>query len=269
MTAIASRFNTAALNMVQGVQNYVLLAWKALRFVFARPFYGGDLVQQMDVIGVQSLGIVLLTGFFTGMVLALQSSVQLRTFGATQYIGSLVSASMIRELGPVLAGLMVAGRVGSGVAAQIGSMRVTEQIDALNTLGTDPIKKLVTPRVLAGLIMLPVLTVINDLVGILGGNLIAKLYVGLPSSFYWRTVWEQIASGCFSFGVIPNDFIQGLVKPFVFGGIITTTACYHGLATSGGTEGVGIATTRTVVSASIAILVVDYFLTQLLLAVLG
>jgi phospholipid/cholesterol/gamma-HCH transport system permease protein len=269
VSALASRLNVAALNVAQGVQNYVLLAWKALRFVFSRPFYAGDLVQQMDVIGVQSLGIVLLTGFFTGMVLALQSSVQLRTFGATQYIGSLVSASMIRELGPVLAGLMVAGRVGSGVAAQIGSMRVTEQIDALNTLGTDPIKKLVTPRVLAGLIMLPMLTVINDLVGILGGNLIAKLYVGLPSSFYWRTVWEQIAAGGFAFGVVPNDFIQGLVKPFVFGGIITTTACYHGLATSGGTEGVGIATTRTVVSSSIAILVVDYFLTQLLLAVLG
>jgi phospholipid/cholesterol/gamma-HCH transport system permease protein len=130
VSALASRLNVAALSVVQGVQNYVVLAWKALRFVFARPFYGGDLVQQMDVIGVQSLGIVLLTGFFTGMVLALQSSVQLRTFGATQYIGSLVSASMIRELGPVLAGLMVAGRVGSGVAAQIGSMRVTEQIDA-------------------------------------------------------------------------------------------------------------------------------------------
>jgi phospholipid/cholesterol/gamma-HCH transport system permease protein len=269
VSALASRLNVAALNVAQGVQNYVLLAWKAIRFVFARPFYAGDLVQQMDVIGVQSLGIVLLTGFFTGMVLALQSSVQLQTFGATQYIGSLVSASMIRELGPVLAGLMVAGRVGSGVAAQIGSMRVTEQIDALNTLGTDPIKKLVTPRVLAGLIMLPVLTVINDLVGILGGNLIAKVYVGLPSSFYWRTVWEQIASNGFSFGIIPNDFIQGLVKPFVFGGIITTAACYYGLATSGGTEGVGVATTRTVVASSIAILVVDYFLTQLLLAVLG
>jgi phospholipid/cholesterol/gamma-HCH transport system permease protein len=269
VSALASRLNVAALNLAQGVQNYVVLAWKAVRFVFARPFYGADLIQQMDVIGVQSLGIVLLTGFFTGMVLALQSSVQLQTFGATQYIGSLVSASMIRELGPVLAGLMVAGRVGSGVAAQIGSMRVTEQIDALNTLGTDPIKKLVTPRVIAGLIMLPVLTVINDLVGILGGNLIAKLYVGLPTSFYWRTVWEQIAAGGFSLGFIPNDFIQGLIKPFVFGGIITTTACYYGLATSGGTEGVGVATTRTVVSASIAILVVDYFLTQLLLAALS
>jgi phospholipid/cholesterol/gamma-HCH transport system permease protein len=269
LPAFAARLNAAAKAKVAGVQSYLALVWNALRFIFARPFYAGDLVQQMDAMGVQSLGIVLLTGFFTGMVLALQSSVQLRTFGATQYIGSLVSASMVRELGPVLAGLMVAGRVGSGVAAQIGSMRVTEQIDALNTLGTDPIKKLVTPRVLAGLIMLPVLTVINDLVGILGGNLIAQLYVGLPTSFYWQTVWEQLRGNGFTFGFVPNDFIQGLVKPLVFGGIISTTACYQGLATTGGTEGVGEATTRTVVTSSIAILVSDYFLTQILLSLLG
>jgi phospholipid/cholesterol/gamma-HCH transport system permease protein len=266
LRGFVGRFNSAAKAKVLGVQNYFTLAWNSVRFVFSRPFYGGDVVQQMDAIGVQSLGIVLLTGFFTGMVLALQSSVQLRTFGATQYIGSLVAASMIRELGPVLAGLMVAGRVGSGVAAQIGSMRVTEQIDALNTLGTDPIKKLVTPRVLAGLIMLPLLTVINDFVGILGGNIIASVYVGLPSSFYWRTVWDVIAQGGFTLHYIPNDFIQGLVKPFVFGGIITTTACYYGLATTGGTEGVGLATTRTVVAASVAILISDYFLTQIMLA---
>jgi phospholipid/cholesterol/gamma-HCH transport system permease protein len=268
LTALATRLNTAARAQVSGVQNYFALVWNALRFIFARPFYTGDLIQQMDAIGVQSLGIVLLTGFFTGMVLALQSSVQLKTFGATQYIGSLVSASMVRELGPVLAGLMVAGRVGSGIAAQIGSMRVTEQIDALNTLGTDPIKKLVTPRVLAALIMLPLLTAINDAVGILGGNLIARIYVGLPSSFYWQTVWEQLRANGFVLGVIPNDFVQGLVKPFVFGGIIATTACYYGLATSGGTEGVGQATTRTVVAASIAILISDYFLTQIILSVL-
>src|SRR5439155_5501734 len=180
-------------------QEYFTLAWKALRFIFSRPFYAQDLVQQMDEIGVKSLGIVLLTGLFTGMVLALQSSVQLKTFGATIYIGRLVSASMIRELGPVLAGLMVAGRVGSGIAAQLGSMRVTAQIDALNTLGTDPIKKLATPRVLAALIMVPTLTIINDFVGILGGNVIAKAYVGIPTSLYWRTVWEQIAGGGFVF----------------------------------------------------------------------
>ena len=268
MPAILTRLNEAAKDKVYVLQEYVTLAWKALRFIFARPFYRQDLVVQMVEIGVKSLGIVLLTGLFTGMVLALQSSVQLRTFGATMYIGRLVAGSMIRELGPVLAGLMVAGRVGSGIAAQLGSMRVTEQIDALNTLGTDPIKKLVTPRVLAALIMLPLLTIINDFVGIIGGNLIAALMLGLPTSLYWRTVWEQIISGGFTFGVIPNDFIQGLIKPFVFGAIISITACYFGLATTGGTEGVGQATTRTVVTSSILILVVDYFLTQVLLAVL-
>ena len=268
MSAFLTGINTKAKEKVLVVQEYFSLAGKALRFIFVRPFYFSDLVQQMDEIGVKSLGIVLLTGFFTGMVLALQTSVQLKTFGATIYIGRLVSAAMIRELGPVLAGLMVAGRVGSGIAAQLGSMRVTEQIDALNTLGTDPIKKLVTPRVLATLIMLPMLTIISDMIAIFGGNVIATLYVGLPTGFYWRTVWEQIAADGFIFGVFPNDFVQGLVKPFVFGGIISITACYYGLNTTGGTEGVGISTTKTVVLASILILIVDYFLTQLLLAFL-
>lgn len=251
------------------LQEYFVLAGKSIGFIFARPFYRSDLIQQMDAIGVGSLGIVLLTGFFTGMVLALNTSVQLRTFGATALIGRLVAGSMIRELGPVLAGLMVAGRVGSGIAAQLGSMRVTEQIDALNTLGTDPIKKLVTPRVLAALIMLPTLTVINDVAGIFGGNVIAELYLGVPTSMYWRTVWEQIGAGGYILRYVPLDFVHGLVKPFVFGGIISTIACHFGLKTSGGTEGVGVATTRTVVTASILILVVDYFITQLLLSVLG
>jgi phospholipid/cholesterol/gamma-HCH transport system permease protein len=264
---ILERFNAATKRGVYSLQEFFVLSGKALGFIFVKPFYTADLFQQMDAIGVGSLGIVLLTGFFTGMVLALQSSVQLQAFGATDYIGSLISASMIRELGPVLAGLMVAGRVGSGIAAQLGSMRVTEQIDALNTLGTDPIKKLVTPRVLAALIMLPVLTVINDFVGILGGNVIAKFYLGKPSALYWRTVFEQMLTGGFTLRYIPNDFIQGLTKPFVFGGIISLVACHYGLKTSGGTEGVGVATTRTVVTASILILVVDYFLTQILLAV--
>ena len=268
LPSLFDRLNDAAKRKVLALQEYFLLAWNALRFIFARPFYGGDLVQQMDAIGVQSLGIVLLTGFFTGMVLALQSAVQLQTFGASMYMGRLVSASMIRELGPVLAGLMVAGRVGSGIAAQLGSMKVTEQIDALNTLGTDPIKKLVTPRVLASLIMLPTLTIINDFVGIVGGNLIAQFYLDVPTSLYWRTVWEQIASDGFLFRFIPNDFVQGLTKPLVFGAVISITACFFGLNTSGGTEGVGVSTTRTVVTSSILILVLDYFLTQLLLSLL-
>jgi len=259
--------NDAAKRGVYSLQEFFALAGKGLGFIFVKPFYAADLFQQMDVIGVGSLGIVLLTGFFTGMVLALQSSVQLTAIGMTDLLGKLIAGSMIRELGPVLAGLMVAGRVGSGIAAQLGSMRVTEQIDALNTLGTDPIKKLVTPRVLASLIMLPVLTVINDFVGIVGGNVIATFYIGQPASLYWRTVYEQMLSGGFTLHYIPNDFIQGLIKPFVFGGIISLSACYHGLKTTGGTEGVGLATTRTVVTASIMILVVDYFLTQVLLAV--
>ena len=264
---ILERFNDAAKRTVYSLQEFFVLAGKAVGFIFVKPFYASDAVQQMDAIGVGSLGIVLLTGFFTGMVLALQTSVQLKTFGATDYIGALISGSMIRELGPVLAGLMVAGRVGSGIAAQLGSMRVTEQIDALNTLGTDPIKKLVTPRVLASLIMLPVLTVINDFIGILGGNVIATFYLGKPASLYWKTVFEQILNGGFTLRFIPNDFIQGLAKPFVFGGIISLVACYYGLKTTGGTEGVGVSTTRTVVTASILILVVDYFLTQIILAI--
>jgi len=263
---ILERFNDAAKRVVQSLQEFFVLAGKALGFIFVKPFYAADTFQQMDAIGVGSIGIVLLTGFFTGMVLALQMSVQLQAFGMTDYIGRLIAGSMIRELGPVLAGLMVAGRVGSGIAAQLGSMRVTEQIDALNTLGTDPIKKLVTPRVLASLIMLPVLTVINDFVGILGGSIIAMFYLGKPAGLYWRTVFEQILSGGFTLHYIPNDFIQGLLKPFVFGGIISLVACYQGLNTRGGTEGVGNSTTRTVVTASILILVVDYFLTQIILA---
>src|SRR4029077_19278248 len=266
---VLESFNDAAKRGVHSLQEFFVLAGKALGFIFVKPFYTADLFQQMDAIGVGSIGIVLLTGFFTGMVLALQSSVQLATFGATDYIGRLIAGSMIRELGPVLAGLMVAGRVGSGIAAQIGSMRVTEQIDALNTLGTDPIKKLVTPRVLAALIMVPVLTVINDFVGIIGGNIIGSLVVGVPSAQDWRPVWDQIAAAGFALRYFPNDFIQGLSKPFVFGGIIAITACYFGLGTTGGTEGVGQSTTRTVVTASILILIVDYFITQLLLSLLS
>lgn len=267
--SVLRRLSAAAKAQVLSIQEGIVLSGKAFRFIFARPFYREDILQQMDSIGVQSLGIVVLTGFFTGMVLALQSAVQMQRFGATTYVGTLVAASMIRELGPVLAGLMVAGRVGSGIAAQIGSMRVTEQVDALNVMGTDPIKKLVTPRLIAAMLMLPTLTVINDLAGILGGNVIAAAYVRLPSGLYWATVWDQISSGGFVLGIIPNDFVQGLLKPFLFGAIIALTASHFGLRTTGGTEGVGTSTTRTVVTASILILVLDYFVTQTLLAVLG
>jgi phospholipid/cholesterol/gamma-HCH transport system permease protein len=248
-----------------GVQDYFTLGARATRFMVARPFYWGDLVTQMDRIGVGALPIVLLTGLFTGMVLALQSSVELAKFGADVYIGSLVGASMIRELGPVLASLMVAGRSASGIAAELGSMRVTEQIDALQTFGTDPIKKLVTPRVMAGLIMMPVLTILADFVGIFGGLLIAVFKIQIPVDTYMRGVLGTLADSGFILGFFPRDFLSGLLKPLVFGGIITLTACHFGLSTRGGTEGVGNSATKAVVVSSVMILATDYFLTQLLL----
>lgn len=248
-----------------GVQEYFVLGQRALRFSAIPPFYWRDLVQQMDRIGVGSIPIILLTGLFTGMVLALQSSVELGKFGADIYIGSLVGASMVRELGPVLTALIVAGRAGSGIAAELGAMRVTEQIDAMESMGTDPIRKLVTPRLLAGLVMLPTLTIVSDMIGIIGGLLVAVFEIQLPADIYMRGVWATLAQSGFVFGVFPRDFVSGLGKPVVFGAIITLTGSYYGLTASGGTEGVGKATTRAVVTASILILATDYFMTQLLL----
>src|SRR5688572_16327626 len=263
-TAVEARLRT----VTTGVLDYFVLGGRALRFIFSRPFYWRDTLTQMDRIGVGSIPIVLLTGLFTGMVMALQSSVELSKFGADIYIGNLVGASMVRELGPVLCSLMVAGRAASGIAAEIGSMRVTEQIDALQSFGTDPIKKLVTPRLLAALIMLPVLTMLADVVGILGGMIVAVFRIGIPADTYLDGVYNTLAQGGFVLQFIPKDFITGLLKPFVFGGIIALTASYYGLNTKGGTEGVGEAATRSVVACSVMILAVDYFLTQLLLVVL-
>lgn len=268
MSEIAGTIEGRVRGITTGLLDYFVLGARALRFTFARPFYWRDTLVQMDRIGVGSIPIVLLTGLFTGMVLALQSSVELTRFGAEAFIGNLVGASMVRELGPVLAALMVAGRAASGIAAEIGSMRVTEQIDALQSFGTDPIKKLVTPRVLAGVLMLPLLTVITDVVGVLGGMLISILRVGITADTFVQGVLNTLAESGFVLGIIPKDFIAGLLKPFVFGGIITLTACYFGLNTKGGTEGVGTAATRAVVACSVLILATDYFLTQLLLVVL-
>jgi phospholipid/cholesterol/gamma-HCH transport system permease protein len=249
-------------------QEYVRLAGRAALGMVSRPFYARDFVVQLDAVGVGSLGIVFLTGLFTGMVLALQSSIEMERFGATIYIGRLVGASAVRELGPVLTALMVAGRVGSGMAAQIGSMKVTEQIDALHVIGTDPIKKLVAPRLVAALVMLPLLTVITDLIAILGGLLIAVLKLGLSADLYLRSVYQTLAASGFLFTFIPKDVLAGLIKPFFFGAIIAITGCYYGFQTRGGTEGVGVSTTRAVVTSSILILATDYFLTQLLIYIL-
>lgn len=239
------------------VQEYVKLCVAAAKGAVSRPFYARDVMEQIDVIGLGSLTVVILTGFFTGAVLALQSGMTLDQFGARPFVGRLISASMIKELGPVLTALMLAGRVGSGIAAELGSMMVTEQISALRALGTDPIRKLVVPRVLAGVIMCPILTVIANAVGLTGGWLIALTQLRVPSGVYWSSVVE---------GLYIQDVWMGLIKPFFLGFVIVTIGCHVGLRTSGGTQGVGRATTNAVVAASVLVLIVDFFLTRLLIS---
>jgi phospholipid/cholesterol/gamma-HCH transport system permease protein len=250
------------------VQAYAALGGRALKGLVTRPFYTRDTIVQLDSIGVGSLGIVFLTGLFTGMVLALQSAVEMERFGATIYIGRLVGASAVRELGPVLTALMVSGRAGSGIAAELGAMRVTEQIDALQTMGVDPVRKLVVPRFVACLIALPLLTIVTDIIAILGGLLISVVKLGLTPELYMRSVYESLAHNGFLLTFIPVDFVMGLVKPLFFGAIIALTACHYGMRTEGGTEGVGRAATGSVVASSILILATDYFLTQILIALL-
>lgn len=247
------------------LQDVVLLTWRTGRAASGGRGGGARLLAQLDAIGVRSIPIVLLTGLFTGMVLALQASVQLAPFGATLFVGRFVAASMLRELGPVLSGIMVAGRVGAGIAAELGSMKVTEQLDALETLGADPVRVLVVPRVLAAALVVPLLAIIADIAGMIGAAVVSAAYLGVPMRAFAAAAAEQITLDGFVLGVIPADLVQGVLKPLVFGVILAILACHHGLRATGGTAGVGVATTRAVVSASITILVADYFLTQMLL----
>ena len=241
------------------VQEYVGMLGKVGRALVTRPFYVRDIVEQFDAIGVGSLTVVLLTGLFTGMVLALQSGMTLDQFGARSMVGRLVSASIVKELGPVLTGLMVAGRVGSGIAAELGSMMVTDQIAALRALGTDPIRKLVVPRILAGIAMVPALTVVASGVGMVGGWIVTLTILRVASSVYWNSVVQ---------GLYLQDVWMGLIKPFFLGFAIVSIGCHVGLRTRGGTQGVGRATTNAVVTSSVAVIAVDYFVTQFLIMVL-
>ena len=237
------------------LQEYVRLQAATFRGAVSRPYYFHDIVEQFDQIGIGSLTVVLLTGFFTGAVLALQTGITLDQFGARPFVGRLVSASMIKELGPVLTALMLTGRIGSGIAAELGSMAVTDQINALRALGTDPLRKLVVPRVLASSFMAPALTVVSDFIGILGGWVIARYQLQVSSSLYWASVTK---------GLYMDDVWMGLSKPFVFGFLISTIACHVGLRTRGGTAGVGKSTTVAVVVASVAVIAADFFVTQIL-----
>lgn len=243
---------------IAAVQDYFLLAGRSLANIFGHPRYFADTLMQADSIGVGSLPIVILAGFFTGAVLALQTSSTLQQFGSLSLTGKLVALSMVRELGPVLTGLMVAGRNASGMASELGSMQVTEQIDAMRAMGVDPTKKLVTPRVIATTVMSFFLSIISDLVGMAGGFIIAFLMLGLNANQYWTTAYQALRFG---------DVFMGLSKPVVFGFIIASVGCYYGLTAKGGTQGVGRATTQAMVTASVLIVVCDLFITKFLMGV--
>jgi phospholipid/cholesterol/gamma-HCH transport system permease protein len=240
-------------------QEYVKLVAAACRGLVSPPIYRHDIVEQFDALGVGSLTVVLLTGLFTGAALASQSGLTLDQFGARPVVGRLVSASMVKELGPVLTALMLTGRIGSGIAAELGSMVVTDQINALRALGTDPVRKLVVPRMLGGLLMAPLLTIISDFVGIFGGWVVARFQLQVASELYWSSVTDAL---------YVQDLYQGIVKPFVFGFVMVTIACHVGLRTTGGTQGVGRSTTAAVVAGSVAVIAADFFVGQILVLTL-
>lgn len=239
---------------VAAVQDFFYLTGRAFKNIFRRPHYTDDIIMQMDLIGVGSLTIVAMTGLFSGAVMALQMSRALSQYGQVGKTGTLVSLTLVRELGPVLTAIMVAGRNASGIASELGSMKVTEQIDAMRALGTDPIQKLVTPRLIATAVMLPLLTVIADFVGMFGGFVIADLFLGLSPRQYWTSVWQAL---------VWNDVAQGLLKPFIFAVVISMVGCFYGLRTSGGTQGVGRSTTQAVVAADVLIFILDLLITKI------
>ena len=214
------------------------------------------LVAQFDQVGVRSISIVVITSMFIGMVLALQTAYSLAEFGGKLFIGKVVSLSLVRELAPVLMSLMVGGRVGAGMAAELGTMKVTEQIDALRALATNPVKKLVVPRVLATTLMFPLLTIVSFALGIFGGLIIAVTALHLSANYYLRSVIDTLKY---------NDLASGVGKTFFFGFAIGLIACYNGLRTTGGADGVGRSTTMTVVTGAITVLIMDFFLTKLFL----
>jgi phospholipid/cholesterol/gamma-HCH transport system permease protein len=234
-----------------------LFIWASISGIFRPPFYGKMLFKQVIELGYYSLPVVGMTAMFTGAALALQTYSGFSRFNAESSVAIVVVLAITRELGPVMAGLMVAGRIGASYAAEIGTMRVTEQIDALSTLSTDPYKYLVLPRLLAGIAMLPFLVAIGDIIGVFGGYMVSIHNLGFSPGPYLKSTFEYLQS---------KDVVSGLIKASVFGFIITLMGCYHGFHSKGGAQGVGAATTHAVVSASILILLSNYVLTALLFA---
>jgi phospholipid/cholesterol/gamma-HCH transport system permease protein len=231
----------------------MVLLMSTVKQIIVPPFDARNTFKQMLEIGVRSLPVVVVTAFFTGMVFALQTFTGFKRFGAEVLVGTVVALSMTRELGPVLTGLIVAGRAGAAMAAELGTMRVTEQIDALETLATNPVKYLIVPRFLSGIIMLPALTVCADIIGIIGGYLVTVGLFGSSSVVYWKRTWDFLEL---------SDIYNGLIKACFFGASISLISCYKGFYTRGGAEGVGKATTGAVVFSSMTILISDYFLSS-------
>jgi phospholipid/cholesterol/gamma-HCH transport system permease protein len=246
----------SAKQVVLRVQEYTYLALQSITNIFSGPRYFQDTLDQMDSIGVGSLPIVLLTGFFIGAVMVLQTASQFVRFGQTSLTGDAVSLALVRELGPTLTSLLVTGRCASGIASELGSMLVTEQVDAMRAMGTDPSRKLVTPRVLATILALPLLTAITDFIGLVGGCVAAVFSLRLGVVQFWTRAISALDIA---------DIMQGLAKPLVFGFILSTVGCYKGLTVRGGTQGVGRSTTQAVVISSVLIIVSDTFLTKLAL----
>lgn len=251
-----STLDRTAKRIVLTVQDYSLFVWQALLNLVRPPVYWSDFLLQADIVGVGSLPIVALAGLLVGGVLALQSASALANFGATSVTGQFVSLTMIRELGPMLTGILVAGRNASSMASELGSMIVTEQIDAMRALGVDPIRKLVTPRIFATTFMLLFLAIIADAAGLLGGAAVTVYMNHHNGMQYFSMAYEHLRY---------PDIIQGLVKPVFFGYVLSSLGCFYGLRTTGGTEGVGRSTIQAVVVSSILIILVDFLLTRVLL----
>ncbi len=255
-----TRLGDRVLGGVDTMGEFGLLCLASLRALRRRGLPLQETLLQFEQIAVRSTAIVAITALFTGMVLALQTAFALTRFGAKPYVGSIVGLAIVRELGPVLAALMVGGRVGAGITSELGSMKVTEQVDAIRAMGADPVEKLVVPRVVATTLGLPLLTLFAIVLGVLGGLIVADLQYRIAPDFFLQTVTTTVTVG---------DFFSGVVKTFVFGWTIAMVGCFVGLRAEGGTAGVGRATTRSVVTASIAVLVSDFFLTKLLMLVPG
>ena len=243
-------------NRIFAFQDYMLLAVQSVVNIFTPPRYWADTVEQMDIIGVGALVIVAIASFFIGGVLVINTAAQLEKFGMAQLTGEGVSLALVRELGPTITALLIAGRNASGIASELGSMVVTEQVDAMRALGTDPIRKLMTPRVLAMVLMLPLLVATFDFVGLIGGSVTAYFTLRIGTVQFWHVAVDSLVFG---------DVVQGLAKPFIFALIISTVGCYQGLRVKGGTQGVGRATIAAFVISSVTMIISDLFLSKLFL----